>query len=81
MDLLEQQEGKCALSGREMTFIKKTDSPKVHTNLSIDRIDNTKPYEIGNLQLVCAICNTMKLTLTTSELVGWCESIVATQNG
>lgn len=81
MDLLEKQEGKCALSGREMTFIKKPESPKVHTNLSIDRIDSTKPYEIGNLQLVCAICNTMKLTLTTSELVGWCKSIIATQDG
>lgn len=81
MDLLEEQKGLCALSGKEMTFIKKVNSPKVHTNLSIDRIDSTKPYEIGNLQLVCAVTNVMKTTLTMCELVEWCQSIVYTQKG
>lgn len=80
-DLLEKQGGKCALSGIEMTFIKIPGVPKVHTNLSIDRIDSSKPYEVGNIQLVCAITNIMKSTLTMEELVSWCKSIVTTQKG
>ena len=76
LELLEQQQNKCAVSGIEMTFTKKTDGIKVHTNLSIDRIDSSKGYEIGNIQLVCAIVNIMKSTLTMDELNWWCYEIV-----
>lgn len=48
----------------------------MHTNLSIDRIDPSKGYEIGNIQLVCAIVNIMKSTLSISELQWWCKRIV-----
>jgi len=66
----------CALSGVEMTFIKIPKSEKVHTNLSIDRIDSSLPYEEGNIQLVCAVTNVMKTTLTMGELYEWCSAIV-----
>lgn len=75
LDLYHNQKGLCALSGREMTFIKKVDSPKVHTNLSIDRIDSSLPYQEGNIQLVCAVTNIMKTTLTMEEMYEWCTSI------
>lgn len=76
LSLYDSQKGLCALSGKEMTFIKIPKSDKVHTNLSIDRIDSSKPYEEGNIQLVCAVTNVMKTTLTMSELYEWCRSIV-----
>ncbi|BBU72779.1 hypothetical protein HWB19_gp133 [Cronobacter phage vB_CsaP_009] len=76
LKLYDDQKGMCALSGKEMTFIKIPNSDKVHTNLSIDRIDSSKPYEEGNIQLVCAVTNVMKTTLTMSELYDWCNSIV-----
>ena len=76
LDLYEKQKGLCALSGIRMTFIKKTDGNKIHTNLSIDRIDSSIGYEIGNIQLVCAIVNVMKSTLLKPELQWWCSKIV-----
>lgn len=81
LSLYDKQGGKCALSGKEMTFIKIPNSDKVHTNLSIDRIDSSKPYGEGNIQLVCAVTNLMKTTLTMSELVDWCKSIVNCLDG
>lgn len=74
--LLEQQGGKCALSGVRLTFEKKVGSPKVHTNCSVDRIDSSVGYEIGNIQLVAAIVNIMKSTLSNEELREWCSAIV-----
>jgi len=76
MELYHLQDGKCNLSNIELTFIKKTNSPKVHTNLSIDRIDSSKGYEIGNIQLVCAIVNIIKSTLSNEELLWWCSQVV-----
>lgn len=76
LELYNSQKGKCALSGIDMTFIKKTDGVKIHTNLSIDRIDSSKGYEIGNIQLVCAVVNIMKTVLSTDELIWWCTKIV-----
>lgn len=76
LELYDLQNGKCALSGIKMTFIKKTDGIKIHTNLSIDRIDSSIGYEIGNIQLVCAITNIMKSTLSTTELQWWCGKII-----
>ena len=76
LDLYDKQKGKCALSNIKMTFIKKLDGIKIHTNLSIDRIDSTRGYEIGNIQLVCAVVNIMKTTLSTDELIWWCSKII-----
>jgi hypothetical protein len=80
MGILAQQNGRCAISGVELTFIKRTDGVKQHTNASIDRIDSGKGYEVGNVQLVCAIVNIMKSTMTTNQLVAWCELIVENSN-
>jgi len=44
-------------------------------NISIDRIDNTKGYEEGNIALVCLAVNMMKYTLELEELIDWCKNI------
>ena len=76
MELLCKQEGLCALSGTRLTFEKIPGQPKVHTNLSIDRIDSNKGYDLDNIQLVAAIVNIMKSTLTNEELRSWCSLII-----
>lgn len=76
LSLLEKQGGKCALSGVDMTFTKIAGQPKVHTNLSIDRIDSSIGYEIDNIQLVTSVVNIMKTTLSVEELQWWCGKII-----
>ena len=73
-DIYKHQNGLCAISGVEMTHIR--GHGKVPTNISIDRIDSSKEYEIGNIQLVCHYVNTMKMAQTTETLQWWCEKIV-----
>lgn len=72
--LYENQEGKCAISGRELTFL--TGQGYVATNISIDRIDSSIGYDEGNIQLVCRHVNIMKQQLLQDDLVSWCNDIV-----
>lgn len=55
-------------------------SGRVKTNASLDRIDSSKPYEKGNVQLVCAVTNFMKHDMTVDEMKDWCEAILAYQD-
>lgn len=73
MQLYEKQEGKCAISGRTMTFI--TGQGRVPTNISIDQINPAGGYLEGNIQLVCRQANVMKFELSADELTSWCEDI------
>ena len=63
--LWKKQKGKCALSGIKMTYIKGQNI--VLTNVSPDRIDSDKHYEVGNVQLVCYVYNSMKGSFTMKE--------------
>ena len=59
-DLFVQQNGKCALSGVDMTLI--SGKGKIATNASVDRIDGSKGYTKNNVQLVCLMANMCKGT-------------------
>jgi len=72
--LWNKQEGLCALTKIPMTYIK--GSGQIPTNVSMDRIDSNKPYEIGNVQLVCAQVNFMKHQLNLEQLKFWCGRIL-----
>ncbi len=78
LDYLENlwrvQSGRCALSGIEMTRV--LGRGIVQTNASIDRIDASKGYERGNVQLVCRSVNVMKMDMSQSEFLALCRSIV-----
>lgn len=74
--LLEEQKGLCALSGVPLTFIKIVGEEPTITNLSIDRRDSTKGYEMENIQLVCTIANKMKSNLSEEDFYWWCAKIV-----
>ena len=74
IELWDEQEGKCALTGQFMTWYK-GEGPQ-DMNVSIDRIYPDKPYYKSNVQLVCYRMNIMKHTLNDSELYWWCKNLV-----
>ena len=74
-DILRQQDGKCALTGIQLTF-KREVGVKLKTNASIDRIVPGGPYIKENIRLVCSIVNKMRLDMTDEELKYWCSKII-----
>ena len=69
-DLYLKQSGKCELSGLPIGF----ETPK-HNTASLDRIDSTKPYEIGNVQWIHRDINTMKWDLQQGHFIELCLEI------
>ena len=63
MELYRTQNGKCALSGLEMTH--KWNSPY---SISCDRIDSSCGYIRGNVQLVCKWVNLGKHNFTNDDI-------------
>lgn len=75
-ELWNKQKGICALSSVPMTYLLK--EGRTPTNVSIDKIDRTKGYIKGNIQLVCMACNQIKSDLTEEEMYNFCKKIVKT---
>ena len=53
-ELFDCQRGRCALSGLKMTW---HELHRGATQISIDRVDGERGYEIGNVRLVCVFVN------------------------
>lgn len=73
LDLWEQQEGLCAVSGLPMQH----HSAFTDMSASIDRIDPTIGYKIENAQLVCWRVNLIKGDLHEAQLLWWLRVLVA----
>jgi len=71
MELWRLQNGMCALSGMPMAF----DQDLTDRSVSIDRIDCSKGYIVGNLRLVCTYINSMRKDLLDSEFYWWCKAV------
>lgn len=71
-ELYEKQNGKCALSGVTIEFGKKTIDNRT---ASIDRIDSSKGYTVGNLQWVHKDINTIKWDLPCDKFIELCKLI------
>lgn len=72
-DLLEKQEFKCALSG---TVIQCGDrNGRIETTASLDRIDSTKGYIVGNVQWIHKDINKMKMNFPEDRFTEWCHKI------
>jgi len=76
--IYDAQDGKCALSGIEMTFTYDKNHPTTNAgakkrkwpyNISPDQIDAGKGYVRGNVQFVCAQVNMMKGEVPTQVLL------------
>ena len=55
LECLKKQRYKCAISNAPLTMFRVENNPY---QASIDRLDNTKGYTLGNIRLVCCIFNT-----------------------
>lgn len=81
-DLFETQLRCCAISGISLQFAPNSKTVrKGGDTASLDRIDSTKPYEIGNVQWVHKLINIMKCRLSTEQFVKWCRQVVCHQDG
>ena len=73
-ELWDKQNGKCAISGIEMTFGQC--NGRIPTNVSIDQINHKNGYTIGNVQLVCMAVNQMKSDMLMEDLYRFCKAII-----
>ena len=73
-ELWIQQQGLCAITKIQMTL--KLFNGRVPTNMSVDRIDSSKGYIKGNIQLICMAVNQMKSDLDMDTLLYFCREIL-----
>jgi len=77
-----EQAGLCKLSYIYMTHnkINGLDKANIHVNnpynISVDRIDSSKPYTKDNIQLICARVNIMKSNIPQNKFLEICKLIV-----
>jgi hypothetical protein len=75
-ELFLKQDRLCALTGIELVFDNKS-----HKNTaSLDRIDNTIGYKLGNVRWVHKTINMMKRTYSDTYFIEWCQRVVANIN-
>jgi hypothetical protein len=77
MDLLKQQNGKCALTGWDLEFTR-GGTYGYGTNphgCTMDRKNNYRGYVRGNIQLVCWKANKIKGELNDDEFKDFCKQV------
>jgi hypothetical protein len=74
LGLLATQNGKCALSGVELTCVLQKGVVS-KTNASIDRIDPKGAYTPNNVQLVCSVLNKFRIDTPLDEFIDWCRKV------
>ncbi len=74
-ELWEQQDGKCAVTGVQLTHIQGSGF-RVWTNVTVDRTDPDKGYTRDNIRLVCRAVNYMKAALSDEEMLKWAALIL-----
>ena len=73
-----KQNKKCALSNVELCFGTLADVRNKGCRealASLDRIDSTKGYEIGNVQWIHKKLNIMKQNLSDLDFIEWCKKV------
>lgn len=73
-ELWNQQQGLCALSGVELGFI-----GTGWCTASVDRIDPSLGYDIGNVQWVAWRVNDAKSNMNNQDFIDMCRAICITQ--
>lgn len=65
--IYNKQNKRCAITGDPLPDIRKA---------SIDRIDSSKPYEVGNIQIVTKQANISKHVMTMEQLYEFCRKVI-----
>jgi hypothetical protein len=74
-DLFESQQGLCALSGIKLIIVDNYRDDSIKQTASIDRIDSSKGYVLGNIQWVHKVINIMKNRYSTNEFILLCRAV------
>ena len=69
-DLWEEQEGQCVYSKLPLVAL-----ANQFNTVSLDRIDSSIGYVVGNIQLVCAAINKMKQEYTEEVFILFCHLV------
>lgn len=74
----EMQGGKCALSGLPINFTEcATRDRNNSTTASLDRIDSSKGYTLGNIQWIHKRLQGMKSNMPETEFLTWCTLVAS----
>jgi hypothetical protein len=74
--LFLQQKRRCALSGIDLLFpIAWGARSKTQMTASLDRIDSTKGYVVGNVQWVHKTINKMKMNMSDKQFINLCKKV------
>lgn len=79
-ELYQKQNGKCALTGESIYFLNGNTKAGKDVTASLDRIDSSIGYEIGNVQWVHKHINKIKQDLPQDLFIKLCKQ-VAKHNG
>ena len=78
-DLWEKQKGVCPYSGWNLVVLASTTDYENTTltinRASVDRIDSSQGYTLGNIQFVAVIANFAKNVFTETELINFCHDV------
>lgn len=78
LELYKKQDGKCALTGAQMTYSRTLGSGRWNNsskNISVDRINSRGNYTLDNIQLVCSLANTIKWDSDQDDFFEMCKMI------
>ena len=83
-ELFQKQNGCCALSGvllsLSTTIDKNHNIDRTNHTASLDRIDNSKPYTIDNVQWIHKVLNHMRRQYSVEEYITWCRLVTQHQD-
>lgn len=81
LDLIyEKQKGLCFYTGEELILANSARNCMKETNISIDRIDNDKGYELDNIVLCSKMVNISRNTYTQQEFITMCRCVANNQS-